>query len=132
VTFDPNGFGHAFYEGESKQHFSRARAERIDWIEKALKDRSAELYQGWDKLNRRPTKRRRVCLVNRDYVVVIEFVSANEAHFITAYIATDDTRQLVRRSARWRSAREGPGNTSISPTHAAQVTEPREQDHVNP
>lgn len=98
VTFQREDFGHAFF---SNGCFSWPRAKRIDWIAKALQDPSAWLCPGWDWSICNYNRSRRVCFVNGDYVVVIEFVASDMAFFKTAYPADGRTPRLVMESPRW-------------------------------
>lgn len=102
VSFQPTDFGHAFFEGKVKEWFSPERAERIDWIGAALQDDAADLYLGWDRNGDSYTTKRRVCVADGDYVVVIEFSEPNAARFVTAFIATDWTLDLLAQSPNWR------------------------------
>ena len=93
-------FDHAFYESSSelsgkKDALSKTRAERIDWIETALLDPSAELYCGWNKRKNQFDNKRRVALVKGNYVVVIQILKSGNARFITAFVA-DTPRTLVK------------------------------------
>jgi len=107
VYFKKNSFDHAFYEsshrGKTKNTFSRQRAERVDWIATALADASGELYIGWDKKRKRFDKTRRVCIVQRNYVVVIRFNRLRtKAFFVTAFVAdTPKTIRKIRRNPKW-------------------------------
>ena len=84
-----------------KDVFSYKRAERIDWIEVALRDKSAELYAGWDKDRRIYTIKRRVVLVKENYVVIIQMKKGKTAFFITAYMAGRNTLIKIKSSPRW-------------------------------
>ena len=101
VTFDPFDFAHAFYEGRDKELFSVKRARRIDWIRKALTDPSAKLFLGLHPSGRAFTPRRRVCLANNNYVVVIEFMGPREARFVTAFVAGSGVKRLIEGSPPW-------------------------------
>jgi hypothetical protein len=106
VWFRKDQFEHCFYESSKrddvKDYFSRKRAERIDWIQAALQDPLSDLYLGWDKKQKRFVKKRRVALVQVDYVVVIEFKNELKADFITAFVAdTPHTLQQIQSSPRW-------------------------------
>jgi hypothetical protein len=90
VRFRKSRFRHDFYESTRrnrvKDQFSTERARRIDWIKKVLQDSNAELYQGWDKKNKRHDPKSRVALVVDGYVVVIRLTGPNKADFVTAYV----------------------------------------------
>lgn len=101
VWFTPTDFEHAFYDGPGKFSFSWDRAERIDWIHNALKDPTAELYLGLDRYGDCYTTRRRVCLVNNDYVVIVEFSGPEQADFVTAFIARPDAVAKIRQGPSW-------------------------------
>jgi hypothetical protein len=98
VAFRPDDFNHAFFKSGD---FLWPRAHRIDWIAKALQDPSAWLCPGWDWSIWDYNRSRRVCFVNRDYVVVIEFMGSDKAFFKTAYVADGNTPRKVMRSPRW-------------------------------
>ena len=107
VRFRKNQFDHCFFESSKrnkvKDIFSLKRAQRIDWIDYALKDPNAELYIGWDNKRKRNDSRRRVAVVANDYVVVIRLTSRKSAEFVTAYIA--DSRKTIasiRQSPIWK------------------------------
>lgn len=100
VRFNAKDFNHAFYESSSsiqptKNKLSLSRAERIDWIEKALLDNSAILKVGWNSKKKQFDQTRRVALANGNYVVVIQFLRSSNARFITAFLA-DNYRTLLQ------------------------------------
>ncbi|MCC7355068.1 MAG: hypothetical protein IT330_15090 [Anaerolineae bacterium] len=107
VYFPKSQFDDAFYESASraardKSLFSWNRAERIDWIRAALQDRTAELYAGWDREEKRINWKRRIVLVYGNYVVVLNLVpKKHTATFITAYVADPTTIQKIRNGPRW-------------------------------
>lgn len=109
VRFLEKDFAHAFYESstklpDGKDIFSKIRAERIDWIETALLDPSAELYYGWNREKKRIDNKRRVALVNGNYVVVIQRRNSGKARFITAFVAdTPRTLLKIRQCPKWPS-----------------------------
>lgn len=96
VTFRPNQFNHAFRESADraildKSIFSKQRAERIDWIKWALQNRNALLVQGWLKKKKRYEPHRRVCVVETNYIVVIQLESdSSKAVFITTFVVNED------------------------------------------
>lgn len=108
VRFIKTDFDHAFYEssgirGQKKDTFSFTRAERVDWIEKALLDASAELYQGWDKNRKVIDPTRRVAVVDGNYVVIIQIFKNGRARFITAYVADSyPTILKIKSSPKWK------------------------------
>lgn len=95
VKFRPERFEHAFYESKSRKKkdksiFSWDRATRMNWIKKALNDRSLTIYAGWDSSKKRYDHTRRVCLVTPDgYVIVLRLAGPNTAIFVTAYVIDD-------------------------------------------
>jgi len=105
VYFSKDQFKDAFFESSSrverkKDFFSFKRAERIDWIEVALSDKSSEIYSGWDRDKRIYTVKRRVILVHGNYVVIIQMKKDKTAFFITAYIAGENTLKKIKNSPR--------------------------------
>lgn len=113
VSFYPTQFKHAFHKSldrakGDKSIFSIKRAERIDWIKWALGNQNAKLYQGWDREKRCYTLNRRVCMVDRNYIVIIQFIqlksSQRKAFFITAFLADSDRSfQQIIRSPAWHT-----------------------------
>ena len=116
VWFRKNDFDHAFYESvkskNSKDVFSKKRAERLHWIKAALQDPASERFVGWDNIKKRCDQTRRVTIVMGNYVVVIALLSkkVNEAQFITAYVGDTvgrsgrlSTIDLIRSSPPWES-----------------------------
>jgi hypothetical protein len=108
VRFAPGCFRHAFFESPGKARFSRARAERIRWIELLLQDPGAILLVGFDKQRGAYDYRRRVALwPDKAYLTVTEAAPAcpRRAHFVTAFPLCPGTeeRTLARllRSPRW-------------------------------
>jgi len=113
VRFRRRQFEHCFFESKgrdtTKDVFSKARAQRVDWIRAVLKSPEPELYQGWDKSKRRYDQTRRVAVVpDERYVVVMCLVGPAVADFITAYVADSPKRgrlstiQQIRRGPRWQ------------------------------
>lgn len=106
VYFRQTRFGHCFYESTNRDNtkdlFSRTRAERIDWIKANLMDPSAELYQGWDKDKKANDTNCRVSVMYGNYVVIIRMNSnkPDRADFITAYVA-DQSILKIRSGPRW-------------------------------
>lgn len=111
VYFPKQQFDDAFFESANrikrdKSLFSWKRAERIDWIGAALREKTAELYAGWDRDKKKINNKRRVTLVYGDYVVVLNVsLKKNKAIFITAYIADDDTLEKIRKNPPWKQER---------------------------
>lgn len=107
VDFYPSQFKHTFKESANrvkgdKSVFSQKRAERIDWIKWALQNSEAELFQGWDKNMGCFDPDRRVCIVIRNYVVVIQIKGEKEAFFVTAFSAEPETLRKIRNGPKWR------------------------------
>ncbi len=106
VRFRKDRFNHCFYESTKRNRikdlFSTQRAERIDWIEAALKDSNAELHVGWDGKKKRYDQSHRVALVVGEYVVVIRFSGNLSAQFVTAYVAdSPSTLAKIKGSPKW-------------------------------
>ena len=102
VRFRKRDFNHCFFESVSEKDdtFSHQRAERIQWIKAALQDPHAELYVGWDNKKKRLAKDRRVAIVVQSYVVVIRFIGARSAAFVTAFVAEESTLRKIRKGPR--------------------------------
>lgn len=111
VSFYDNQFNHAFYEStkrnqrgkrkKSKDLLSPRRCARINWIKDVLEDPEAELYKGYDSKSHSYANDRRVALVKKDYVVVIQLYKENKAKFITAYVA-DNSVGKIKQSPSWK------------------------------
>jgi len=107
VLFKRGAFQHAFFttlRGTKgiKGPFSWERASRMDWIACALRDTAAELFIGWNKKTRCYDFNRRVAIVVRDYVVIVQFQSETEAFFITAFVADNPaTLANIRKGPNW-------------------------------
>jgi len=107
VYFPKQRFDHAFFESASRRKkdksiFSMERAKRIDWIKAGLQENTAKLYVGWDRDRKCYSRRRRVCVVYGDYVVVLRMASNRAtATFITAYVADTLTLPKIRSGPRW-------------------------------
>ena len=112
VRFRKSIFEHCFFESsrrdKSKDTFSIKRAERIDWIKRALCDPDSERYVGWDKRRKRYNRSRRVTIVMGNYVVVIKLTGTGKADFVTAFLADThrsmgrpSTIDLIRRGPKW-------------------------------
>jgi len=106
VRFSNKDFAHAFYESGSNLKnnlFSVVRAQRIDWIEVALLDANAELYYGWDADKKRVDTTRRVALVKKNYIVIIQIMKSGKARFITAFVANNYRTLLkIKQSPKWQ------------------------------
>lgn len=103
VRFRKDQFYHCFYESVSAKDdfFSAARAERVYWIKWALSRPDAELFFGWDSKRKRVDLRRRVAIVNSDYVVIVRYVGVMSAEFVTAFPADNFTLAKIRLGQRW-------------------------------
>lgn len=107
VRFAKWQFDHAFFESANRRKgdksvFSFDRAKHMDWIASALKDPTAELYEGWEKRSKAPTRDNRVCVAYGDYVVIIRLGKGRRlASFITAFPAGACTLQGIRSGPRW-------------------------------
>jgi hypothetical protein len=112
VKFREHHFKHAFYEAANRQCgdksvFSMERAERIDWIEAALADSTAERYVGYDKRKKCAMPFRRVSVWNGDYVVIIEMEKEGGAAFVTAFCAGPRTLAQIRSNPEWSTKQNG-------------------------
>lgn len=105
VRFRLSDFNHAFYSSNrlvKKVGFSIIRAQRMEWINVALKDRDAELFQGWDWKTRQVEPERRVALVQANYLVAIRLTGIKTAVFQTAYpIDRQESIDKVRSAPKW-------------------------------
>lgn len=107
VLFPKGAFDHAFYSSSSRRErkkdvFSAERAERMPWIKVALDDASAELYFGWDNKHKCVVSNRRVAIVVRDYVVIIQTKSADIAFLVSAFIADQRALNMIRLNPKWQ------------------------------
>jgi hypothetical protein len=106
VKFREHHFKHAFYEAAGrrpgdKSVFSTERAERIDWIETALADPTAEQYAGYDKRKKHTMPNRRVSVSNGNYVVIVEIEKKGDAVFVSAFSAGPRTLAQIRGNPEW-------------------------------
>lgn len=104
VKFYSDKFEDAFFESvnnkkRDKTKFSIERAKRIDWVEAALKNENAEIYQGWDRDKKQLSKNRRVVVISpENYVVILNLLKDGSAKFITAYLADSPmTAKLIKK-----------------------------------
>ncbi|MGL5127430.1 MAG: hypothetical protein ACRC7D_04530 [Aeromonas popoffii] len=109
VHFNPQKFGHAFYENSQhrkgpKDVFSEVRAQRMDWIKSTLEHPDARLYKGWNKDKKCHEEARRVSVVHEKFVVVIELSLNKErklkGNFVTCYVA-DQSIDKIEDSPAW-------------------------------
>jgi hypothetical protein len=111
VYFQRDKFDHAFFESSnrdgSKDVFSRARAERMDWIIAALADPRAKCYQGWDPRTSSYDATRRVTVATGDFVIVLQLRidrhKALVANFVTCFVA-DTSGSKIHQSPAWTEA----------------------------
>jgi hypothetical protein len=106
VRFRNSDFDHCFFESthrnKVKDAFSTQRAERMEWIQVALQDASADRFVGWDKNTRTYRSDRRVTVVCGNYVVVIAILTPNDGRFITAFVAdTPTSLSRIKASPKW-------------------------------
>jgi hypothetical protein len=112
VRFRRQQFDHCFFESSKrngiKDLFSADRAQRIDWIRAVLESPEPELYEGWDHSRKRADRRRRVAIVQGEYVVIIALTDDCRADFVTAFVAEPSvpgqlsTIQKIRRGRKWQ------------------------------
>ncbi len=108
VFFSKRRFKHAFYEStqrnETKNQFSKVRAERIDWIKATLEDKDSDQFQGWDRKKRKYDPNFRVSNAFEDFVVVLRIAKTSsgrlKAEFWTAYKA-DNSISRIKSSPHW-------------------------------
>ena len=108
VYFGQDTFEHAFFESSDRRGaddiFSKARAERIDWIAAALADPNALCVQGWDGAMQCYTPKRRVTVIVQDFVIVLQLSTKRDgtlkANFITC-IKAENSAVKIRQSPRW-------------------------------
>ncbi len=102
VYFRKTDFNHCFYETiKSKDDkFSFKRAKRIDWIKETLEDPKADLRCGWIKKKNKIDCKRRVSIVNNNYVVIILIGKKKDgslkANFITAFVADKSINKILQ------------------------------------
>lgn len=104
VNFSASSFEHAFYESTNrdgkKDKFSTVRAQRMDWIQVALLDPNADWFEGWERKKKQYSPKRAVCVVQEDFVTVLNLTSNGRAKFITCYQA-DNSIAKIRSSPLW-------------------------------
>ncbi len=106
VKFRERHFKHAFYEAAGrvtgdKSVFSITRTQRMNWVAEALKDPTADVYQGYDNQKKCPSPNRRVSISNGNYVVVSEVEKNGEATFVTAFVANAGALTKIRTNPKW-------------------------------
>ena len=108
VRFKKSDFEHAFYESSRrngiKDNFSKNRALRMDWIKYALMDSTSILKVGWDKNKKKYINKRRVAIVQKNYVIIILVTNPSKkiARFITAFVANRYTINKILQSPEWK------------------------------
>jgi len=109
VHFGEQKFWHAFCERDKKgkkDKFSFDRASYIDWIRPTLEQSGATLWQGWNKDKQIHEAHRRVSVVYRGFIVVIELTLKQgknlKANFITAfYDKKGDAVAKIQKAPLW-------------------------------
>ena len=102
VYFRKSDFNHCFYETVKLKDdtFSWKRAKRIDWIKETLEDPNADLRCGWIKKKNKINFKRRVAIVNNNYIVIILIGKKKDgslkANFITAFIADKSINKILK------------------------------------
>ena len=107
VFFHRSKFEHAFFESSdragNKDTFSLLRAERMPWIKTTLKDPNADLYFGWDNKKKKHDLKKRVAVVQGNYVVIISLnKTASKAFFVTAFVADSGRSiRMIKQNPKW-------------------------------
>jgi len=114
VHFRKKDFDHCCFEtpkgakrkgDKRKGNFCQNRAKRLHWIKEALKDRHSARRVGWDSDNKCYNPKRRVAIVVRNYVIVVELTKMRDqiqhANFITAYVGDDHVIQIIKNGPKW-------------------------------
>lgn len=106
VYFPIGWFDHGFlkskiYAPGERLFLDQDRAERIDWINWAIENPNAELYQGWLKEKKIVDPTRRVAVVLSSYAVVIQMKQKEGAVIITAFRPTGETLKKIRSNPKW-------------------------------
>lgn len=107
VYFRKSIFDHCFFESNKIKDdtFSRKRAERIDWIKETLENPKSDLRYGWNNKKKMIDYKRRVAIVNGNYVVIIT-LSQNrhgnlKGNFLTAFVADNSINKILN-TPKWR------------------------------
>ncbi|MFH1846935.1 MAG: hypothetical protein ABH869_05205 [Candidatus Omnitrophota bacterium] len=74
----------------------------MPWIKVALADATAELYCGWDNKRKCVVKNRRVCIVVRDYVVIIQMKGKDKAFFLSAFNVDQQALNKIKLNEKWQ------------------------------
>ena len=104
VRFSKRDFDHAFFESvvTKDDTFSNLRAQRVDWIKAALEDPNSDRYVGWDRKKKFYNYKRRVTLVQVNYVVIFAIKRDGTGRFISAFVANSGrTLQMIKQSPKW-------------------------------
>jgi len=105
VIFPKGRFEHLFYESskklrDHKDTFARDRAERIDWIAAALQDKDAEIFYGWNRMEKRIDPAFLVFVVQFNYIVVVKKRNWRSGRIATAYLAKPYVLQMIESKPR--------------------------------
>lgn len=112
VKFYDDNFDHAFYESSRrnvskndihyKDSLSMQRLSRIHWIKDVLMDPTAIMKLGYDNKKGRYDYAKRVSIVKGNYMVIIQlYGDRTRAKFVTAFVATAETKAKVMSDADW-------------------------------
>ncbi len=107
VFFHKDKFFHAFFESSdkagSKDIFSQTRAERMPWIKSTLEDSTADIYFGWNNKKKKHDFKKRVAVVQGNYIVIISLNKYNtKGFFVTAFVANSGrTLRLIKQNPKW-------------------------------
>jgi hypothetical protein len=76
----------------------------MNWIKAALQDPNADIRTGWNNIKKRFDFNRRVCIVVRNYVVVIGLSSdRSKGFFYTAYVVNSlKSLNNLKRAPKWK------------------------------
>ncbi|UJH90558.1 hypothetical protein LZ575_17485 [Antarcticibacterium sp. 1MA-6-2] len=109
VKFYEDQFDHCFYESANRKQRDKSilslnRLEKIYWIKDTLEDPEAILKSGWLRDKQTYNHSRRLALVKENYVVIIRFIKAERAKFVTAYeINDDESLEKINESPDWKN-----------------------------
>ena len=107
VFFKRSDFDHCFYDSKDfkDDKLSKERYERINWIKETLEDPKADLRFGWNSKKKKIDYDRRVAIVNKNYVVIIEIIKKKDGtlkgKFLTAYVA-DNSIDKILSMPKWK------------------------------
>lgn len=105
VIFPRHKFDHLFYESskklrDHKDTFARDRAERINWIAAALRDKDAEIFYGWNRKEKRIDRSCLVFVVQCNYIVVVKMKNWSSGRISTAYLAKPYVLEMIKSKPR--------------------------------